>query len=278
MIITLPSSQRRPLIESHWRANLPIPGLDFDYRWIGASPTNNTAFRHLTPPDNFRDDVRRHCGGACYNDGSFDLTVKDNFAFNYHAEESDADWMIRATDDLMINFDRLADYMHNLSSQYNPQKEIVIRSNCVDFYGVLYPQGGSGAIFSRAASQKLARGHRRMTSLWREAEDITLGNYINANAMPMFTTADPAFLGLGWRSTEELAERIAVQNETCPPPRIKDERCVRPFVTPLRDVVFYHGPWAEFNVAKMVFAMNRTVMWYTGNNWRVRLCRSQTVA
>jgi uncharacterized ferritin-like protein (DUF455 family) len=68
---------------------------------------------------------------GCHNDLNIDLAMKDVFAFNSHAEESTAHWMIRATDDMVINFALLLDYLRSLYRQYNPARDVVIHIHLI---------------------------------------------------------------------------------------------------------------------------------------------------
>jgi hypothetical protein len=209
--------------------------------------------------------------------------MKDVFAFNYHAEESNASWMIRATDDMVINFDLLPEYLRDLQNRYDPNTDVVIRSHCLQFNDKLYPQGGSGAIFSRAASVLLSRDTQGMIANWIESEDITLGNYIEKKGIEMVSTIDPHFLGLGWGTVEAFEQRIQTVSDVCEPPDPTRTDCVRCFVAPLREVVFYHsegsgsGMDIHHEVSRRVFNAHHSIMWYPGDRWAApELCLANT--
>jgi hypothetical protein len=228
MIITCPRSKRRAVQQAYIEAHLPLPWLDFDYQYIGATPYNDSEQHFLAYPPGLSERVVatwRWLGQV-----NQDITCKDFFAFAFHVE-SRVNWMLRITDDTVINFQRLPDYVRALDRQYDATVDQVVRSNCLNFYGTRYPQGGSGALFSLAASTKLAPGLEEMIGGWREAEDISLGTYIDNKGIPMTDTADPAFIGLGWTSSEEFM--VAWQNVSAP--------CPVQTLGRLRDVVFYHA-------------------------------------
>jgi hypothetical protein len=272
MFFTVPLSQRLNQSESYLLQHLPLEGIDFDYRWIGASPHNNTKLHYLTPPRNLSDEIHNECKGGCHNERNIDLAIKDIFSLNYHAEESNADWMFRTTEDMIINFNQFPLYLSELQRNYNPQKDVVIRSNCLEFSGTLYPQGGTGVLFSKAASIRLARNHHKMIQFWRESEDITLVVFFQQFGLQMIDTDDPHFLGLGWDSIQAFQEKVSRTTQKCPQ-SVRVSNCRRHFNAFLDEVVFYHTETREkdminlFKVAERVFKMNRSILWYSGDDW-----------
>jgi hypothetical protein len=255
------------------RRHLPLPGIAFDYRWLGASRWNDSERHFLNPPRDFVAEFHRLCGTGCHDDLNIDIATKDCFAFNYHAEESDADWMIRATDDMVINFDLFPEYIRDLQMRYDPKKDVVVRGDCIHFNEWIYPQGGSGALFSRAASTLLARDHALMIGRWIESEDISLGVYMQAKGVNVSLMADAHFLGLGWKNLDHFDEVVSGTRERCPVPEPERTDCQRVFVSPLMDTVFYHAETDEngmdghFQVTQRLFKANKTIMWYPGDNW-----------
>jgi hypothetical protein len=180
---------------------------------------------------------------------------------------------------MVVNFDVFPDYIRELQRRYDPKKDVVVRGHCVRYGAVMYPQGGSGAIFSRAASALLARDHELMVSRWAESEDITLGVYMRTKGISVPLTADPHFLGIGWRNVDRFNKVVNRPEQGCPVPQSNRTDCERIFVSPLRKIVFYHSATNEegmdghFQVAKRLFRANKSIMWYpesTGHT--VKMC------
>jgi hypothetical protein len=264
LIITVPSSPRRAVQESYITRHLPLPGISLDYRYLGASPDNDTSRHYLAYPRSILATIQSI--GGRLGRHTKDLISKDFFALALHAE-SCADWMVRITDDTVINFDRLPHYLRDLTHFCDPFADVVLRANCIDMYGTVYPQGGSGILFSRAASAKLAPRLVEMLSWYKRAEDIAFGRFLAAVGIGMAQVQDLAFIGLGWSSVAEFENAR----------RAKKEPCGNRTVGRLRDVVFYHAlNWrAEtgeaIRIGQLVYNEDPRVMLYIGNSWP-RMC------
>jgi hypothetical protein len=146
----------------------------------------------------------------------------------------------------------------------------VVRSHCVEAFNISYPQGGSGAIFSLAASRKLVRDHRLMLSFKNQNEDVALGQYLKAKGINVTLSADPHFSGHGWNSLERLRSSLANMKAVCPLLiDWKSDRHYGSVIGPLREIVFYHAQcWnpengEAFEIAKQVFSLFPSMWWYT---------------
>jgi hypothetical protein len=278
LVLADPTSTRLPSLDSLFRAHLPVPGLRIDYRYLDASDANNTDHHHLAIDPQFRALVDASCGLACSQPRDLAMIARDFFAMRFHALESDCAWMVRVTDDTMLNFDIIAAYIDGLNREFDPLVDSVVRADCVAYYSDLYPQGGSGVLFSRAASRMLMDDFARLHILFAQAEDIAFGAFLTAKGVNMREMADPHFLGLGWKTTEVLEEDLAAAQIGCPPVDNNRTDCGMVFVAPLRDVVFYHHQGGRamnvdaIAVSRAVFNISRNVMWYArGDSWP-RLC------
>jgi hypothetical protein len=165
-----------------------------------------------------------------------------------------------------LSADEIQVIVTNLSRLDKTETDAVVRGHCVDFYDTLYSQGGTGTIFSRAASARLAHGHREMIGMWKEAEDISLGAYMKAKGIQLPDTADPHFLGLGWTNVEKLNDALA-EIAHCPLVDVNARDCRMNFVAPVREIVFYHaqggrpGNIDALQVSQRLFNMTPSVWW-----------------
>jgi hypothetical protein len=222
--------------------------------------------------------MERHCYAACDLPRDFAMTTRDFFALHYHVRESTADWMVRVTDDTMVNFRAIASYIRNLSLRYRTDVDIVVRGNCVSYYSFLYPQGGSGILFSRAASRHLMNGYETILVTFQHSEDIAFGWYLIEKGLKLTDIVDPHFMGLGWNSLTWFRNDLGNAERGCPEIDLERFDCVKKFVEPLNNVVFFHHQGGRprnvdaLRVSKKVFNVNRSVMWYSGENSWPRLC------
>jgi hypothetical protein len=168
------------------------------------------------------------------------LAVKFFFALSYFLNNSTARWFFRGTDDTYINFNALLAYFQQLEKKFNPEIEFVFRANCVG--SDEYPQGGSGYLLSRAAARILEPHCQTFLSGIRHAEDVDLQTFLPKFGITMFNITDEAFNGHGF-SNDDIKRLKNRQYHLLPQcSRVDDittDGC-RPFLSPVRQIVFYH--------------------------------------
>jgi hypothetical protein len=141
----------------------------------------------------------------------------------------------------MINFDRLSAYMGEIEKGHDALTEFVIRGECI-VNGPLYPQGGSGVLFSRHAVERLIPLSRySIWGFWEDCPDKRLGRLTAVLGIDGGECASSAFLGslLDLRTIARIDARDFAALSPCPRERTRVGRC-KSLVSPVNRYVFFH--------------------------------------
>jgi hypothetical protein len=269
-------SPRIPYLERYITESFIDPRLDFEYYFVNYTHENVPELHSLYPPDEYRRMMKR---AKTWHHPSKDVAAKFFFAIAYFLENSMARWMFRGTDDTVINFDRLPSYLDKLEERFNPETDFVFRGNCVT-YKVRYPQGGSGYLLSRQAARALRPHGWYFFRKMRIEEDMTFGRFLLYFGMEMYNVTDEAFSGhyFGNESIGIVDSRRYEELELCPDPEAFAKVGCRPYVAPVREIVFYHEWFGSgvqaFKHARSLFSSDPRVHWWIPPNtaWP-RMCR-----
>jgi hypothetical protein len=264
-------SLRPYLVESR----LP-PTLRFDYFFVNYTQTDDSVLRSLYPPDEYRSMM--NVTSATHK--SRDLGAKFFFAIRYFLESTDARWFFRGIDDTFINFMALPGYVERLEERFDPRRDFVFRGNCVT-EAFEFPQGGSGYVISRAAARVMAPHGRRFLRDMHRADDLNFRFFLAQFGVNMTDITDEAFCGhyFGDENIQRMRKREYSSFDLCPTvATIKRNEC-RPFVSPVRDIVFYHEWNGRENEtienSKHLFSSDPVLQWWMPSDSTVpRMCRS----
>jgi len=213
----------------------------FEYYFVNYTRANDTANHELYPPKNYRRLA------TCKD---FDLAAKFFFSMDFFLQSTHARWLLRFTDDTVINWRTLGPFFESLERRYDPMRDRVFMGNCIRQAGVFYAQGGSGFLLSRAAAEVAAPLRRRYFRDFGGPEDLSMGSFFAALNMSISKSASSAFMGHSFAPGERryFAERNWSRFPECGDiEREELDPCGRFFI-PLRDLVFYHeweGSWPQ---------------------------------
>jgi hypothetical protein len=186
----------------------------------------------------------------------------DFFSLTYFLEERNEPWFYRGIDDSFVNMRRLPSFISELSEQFDPLSDLVLRGDCVVSNGVRFIQGGSGFLCSRAAARRL-NNISEFLRLWSGAEDVTMARLIDAVGIGVRESCSGAFMGHGPDFLDEAANA-----ERCPPMNVS-RMPVPHHLERVRDLLVYHKqeesgrnlqealPWA-----KWVFEAPESLRWF----------------
>jgi hypothetical protein len=214
------------------------------------------------------------------------LYLRDFVVVNYTLEHTNARWMARVTDDVIINFAKLGQLINRLELRHDPLKEFVLKAQCVDFHERRwwgpYPQGGSGFVLSRFACE-ISKSHQipmlRALTSW---EDTSIGFYMAQMNVPFMIMAGNNFIGhtpdgYQWGVLSKLGTMPLCSS--IPLAKLGTNHCGR-FLTPLNEVVFVHL-WPSPNVDRVIevaekyFQAPSWVMWDNSVGGDPKFCREE---
>jgi hypothetical protein len=219
-----------------------------------------------------------------------DLVVKYFFCANYTVKSTTARWMARLSDDTIVNFAKLGQFIGKLEVEYDPLREFVFKGHCVDpgdFWNhSIFPQGGAGFVLSRFACET-ALAHR--TAIFRQMtlqEDLIIGRYLIENHFSPEAMSCSSFIGHSPKSDQlhllEMGEKRYFP--TCGLLIFKEEIVLGDgcgsFLTPLNDVVFVHAiphpGWKSLlRLAYRYFEAPSWVMWWNGMWGIPKFCKGR---
>jgi hypothetical protein len=255
----------------HWISNATLAtNVNFQHWWVNWTHHNDTERHLLFPPDEFREiQSLRPLTDSTSLPRDADLAAKFFFSLRFFLQNTTGRWFYRGTDDSLINFARLGPFLAELEKRYNPFTEFVFLANCISDQPYTFPQGGSGYLISRSAAELLEPLSRLFLRTLTAAEDMAFQGFLESLNVSMLSTVSPFFSGLsfgeqnlGWIRRGEWE-----QFPNCPPQETRTPNAWGLFLSPIRDIVFYHEWQGEFDKtqdnAKAVFAADPRIMWYT---------------
>jgi hypothetical protein len=275
------NSTRIPDLVNYLKESRIPQNIDFEYWFINYTRRNVTELRSVYPPDEYRAAMKFNPRFKRFR-RDLDLSSKFFFSLRFFELNSTARWLYRATDDTIINFPNLLPFMRFLERQYNPLTETAIIGNCMDIKRFSYLQGGSGILFSRYAALKLVNARDEFLSKLNRPEDVFLVKYLEEAGGSLYGSTSEYFIG-----HDILAEhRLLIWNKSlnllpgCPDPGTIWRRECRTFVSPLKDIVFWHQEGYNKTLAptigfsRMVLSQPRHIMWWL-NRGRPTLCQGR---
>jgi hypothetical protein len=200
--------------------------------------------------------------------------AKYYFIFNYAFQNTSSRWIYRGFDDALIKFDILLDYIRELERRYDPLEDVVVRGDCI-VNGPIYPSGGPGSIFSRAAVQKLASyGNFSIWEIPYGVDDQKFALVLLEAGIDPGGTASSAF----FEYFDEIDNWTnSTVKEICPLVESLGNLGCHKFVAPLNQIVFFHGgkyPFEQrFERVKKIWSAQSWVYFHSDGGYQVRLCR-----
>jgi hypothetical protein len=172
-----------------------------------------------------------------------DILAKRFFSMQYFLTETDAHWFYSGLDHSIINFRLLRPFLQSLATAHSPTRDFVVYGQCVFSQDQVYPQGGSGIIMTRFAARAILDALRRGDLAMGGMDDMALGHILRHFRYPPFQMTHPAFSGYHFDgdTSRAIIDGNFAGFRTCASRiRAQLEGMCRPFVAPLRDVVFFH--------------------------------------
>jgi hypothetical protein len=197
-----------------------------------------------------------------------DLAGKFFFSLRFFLENTTARWFYRATDDTIINFAKLGRFLSGVEMEHDPLTELVFLGNCVSNGRLSFPQGGSGYLISRRGAEILAPLTRTFVSAMWVPEDIAFEPFLQSLNVTMPSVTSPFFCGhtFGRENLLRIQRGQWWRFPKCPPQQGRSARFCQPFLSPIREIVFFHEWGGEFvegpQNARIVFAADSRLMWY----------------
>jgi hypothetical protein len=253
----------------------------FEYWFVNYTRENVTALHSVYPPDDYRVAMKLSWRFRRFRK-DLDLASKFFFGLRFYEEISSAHWFYRATDDTLIRFHNLLPFMRSLEKRYDPVTEAVVIGNCIDIKRFSYLQGGSGILFSRFAALKLVNGRDEFLKKLNRPEDVFLVSSFEKFGISLYQATSEYFIGHDILA----AHRSLLWNGSlnrlpnCPDPSKIWVRSCRPFVAPLKDIVFWHQEGRNktlehtIDFANVALSQPRTIMWWLDRG-RPTLCRGE---
>jgi hypothetical protein len=269
-------SYRIPYLWRYIQESVHHPAVNFEYYFVNYTRQNVSELHSLYPPSEYRKMMNLTSFPSLQ---SADLTAKFFFSLAFFLEHSRSRWFFRGTDDTVINFDYLPVYLSKLEHSFDTEKDFVFRGNCVTA-GIRWPQGGSGYLLSRAAARQIQPYGPCFMRAMTIPEDMTFGRFLPFLGKELFDTTDEAFVGhyFGGETIQLVQNRRYGLLPLCPDPQKFQRVGCRPYVSPVRHIVFYHewrgGGILAFNHARSLFSSDPVVGWWIPPNtlWP-KMCR-----
>jgi hypothetical protein len=279
--LTVLNSHRYNVTEKHiTKASIP-PAVDFSHWWVNLTQWNDTDRHLLYPPDEYRELMLSRPLDLFgeVTDKDADLAVNLWFSLRFFLQNTTARWFYRGNDDSVINFNAIERFLVELESAHHPLKDFVFLGNCIRNEYWTWPQGGSGYLLSRAAAQALEPLGRDFLGHLKKPEDITFETFFEAIGRNVSSVTSAAFCGhsFGWEALDRIRRRAWTSFDPCPDFGAIPSGFCAPFLSPLRDIVFYHE-WngsAAASIANLeaIAAADPSVLWYMDGKWP-HVCRS----
>jgi hypothetical protein len=236
------------------------------------------------PPDEYRDLILANPLPQFHRDS--DLASKCLFALRIFLRETTFSWFWRGTDDAIINWDNVPEFMRTLSVRYFARKDPVILGHCISSpAGKGFIQGGSGWLISRRAAEMLEPLWGEWVSGMNWSDDWSFPDYMNRFNLDVWNSTSEFFLGHDIKHGDSAALSSKNYNSLpdCRPFDQLPQKFCRQFTAPLRNVVFFHEQLTpDFNInptlekSQLAFAAPSTVHFYM-EEADVRLCKQQPI-
>jgi hypothetical protein len=208
--------------------------------------------------------------------------------YYYTITHTQARWIGRLTDNCIVNFAELGEFIEKLEVRYNPLSEFVLKAHCIDMglrenrTGI--PQGGAGFILSRFACEISLQHRIPVFQNLLVSEDQSIGLYLTSQGFPPIAMAGNNFIGHGLKPDQRI--RLAMGNKMpeCGSLRAeflkwRADKCGW-FLTPLNEVIFVHEipyrGWGRLlRLAYGIFHAPFWVLWFNGYFGWPRLCQER---
>jgi hypothetical protein len=230
------------------------------YAYVNYDSRNSTATKTLALPQFWPNFVKMRRSDLDFK--SQFLVAMDFFSLTYFLEQRTEPWFYRGICDSFLNLKRLPSFLSELTESFNPWTDSVVRGDCVVSRGILFLQGGSGFLCSRAAAQRM-NNITQFLQLWVGYEDATMGPFLKSVGISIHDSCSGAFMGHG---PDEVSDVDHAQR--CPVRDLK--RVPVPYhVERVRDLFAYHKqensghhlenalPWAEW-----LFQAPESLRWF----------------
>jgi hypothetical protein len=256
----------------------------FNYFFINFGLENTTNPPNLVATEYFRNLTTWAFPRGWYS--VRDILTKRFFSLLYFLCETNAVWFYSGLDHSIINFPLLPGFLEFLRTRHNSSCQFVVYGQCVFSQDQNYPQGGSGMIVSRFAAQKILEALPLGALPLNGVDDMAFGHILDYFGWTPGQMTHPAFLGYHFpaNTASLIAGRGFSGVRECSRVdwwRPQGDLC-RPFVSPLRDLVFFHIDGARdinamLSLSEAVFSAPPRVVYYI-RDYGPRLCLASEAA
>ena len=112
------------------------------------------------------------------NDSNANREFKRLTAAKYFLENTDADFLVVPTDDLIVDAERIDELAEELGEKYDTNKNVIILGNCL-YHGFKYLQGGPGYIFTRVSAKAFVDFGPTWVLNSTGADDVAIVKFVN---------------------------------------------------------------------------------------------------
>jgi hypothetical protein len=264
-IAVLTGAHRAPIIDAQsktWRFLIDHPAV-CDVRFFGRNPVVTTTGyireRYI--------DTRVHPKDTSWHS----LCCKVCHASELFAR-SKAAWLLRICDDCVINPASFPLFLRELDDFANPLLVRVIQGHCIgkEIHRYVYPQGGSGIVFSRFAVLEITSNLTAFLQVCVRIhnDDRGIGVWMLGHGVSAWNATNRWFVGHAFLGTQQRAADIPSlipKLKPCPERPITG-RGIRPYYNRVRDIAFWHDrvPFLTSPVSKMRAQLPDNLWYYPG--------------
>ena len=264
-IAVLTGAGRAPIIDAQsktWRFLIGHPSVS-DVRFFGWKPVETTIGyireRYIDTPIHASDTSWHSlCSKVCH---ASDVFVR-----------SDAAWLLRICDDCAINPLSFPLFLRELDEFADPLRVRVIQGHCIGkrIHRYVYPQGGSGIVFSRFAVEEIASNLTAFLQVCVRIhnDDRGIGIWMLKHGVSAWRATNRWFVGhafFGAKGGADSISSLMPKLQPCPERPITG-KAIRPYYNRVRDITFWHDrvPFMRSSVTKLRPQLPENLWYYPG--------------
>jgi hypothetical protein len=278
--VTHDNCSRVPEMHQYIETHKDLSTRNFDYYFVDYSATDQESPPSLALPDTFREHIN-HITSQHWSDTiQVSLLIRYFFCATFTLEHTRARWMLRVSDDTVVNFEKLGEFIDSLDARYDALTDFVFKAHCACCWApVHYPQGGAGFVLSRRGCELALEHALAIAESAYIAEDVAIGRYLVQHGVSDDRWASQHFSGHTVPAEEagRLRERKFPEMPECASVWERGDWACIHIISPANNLVFFHmqpgSPLsAVFADAELFFRAPPQVFWWNGNFGAARFC------
>ena len=216
--------------------------------------------------------------------GSFpdrNRALKRITALKYFLEQTNHEWFLSATDDIVIDVNSFEVMIKELDGMYNPHSDNVFQGHCL--YNAMrhYLQGGSGYLFSRSAAKVFYENYAYKWLYEIQAwDDVYSSRITDFLRIPIKNTASPYMFGVKFPASLEMEKPNLLSRITqkCPYHPVEDNECKLGLVPLTKLTILHTSPTRNTsiifnNILKIRSQAND--LYFYNHDVSMRICRGE---